>query len=174
MPFDATPLQHACALLIAFCFWGSFRFGRATRGVFATTRWAPLITSVVALIIVGCAYVHPAMAVFAASMTLPLLGQKHFQAAIAEALGADTYQEHALEFIRVAGCGPYLRGAAASGVPWIAFGVVLLTVSGGQNDLLYWTASGLTTAHVIGFLSAVHVALRFRSRRESTEGTSAR
>jgi hypothetical protein len=70
---DPLVVQHGCAALIAFCFWGSFRLSRATKGHLATTRHAPLVMIIGGLVMAAAAYSHEAIALYVASLVLCLM-----------------------------------------------------------------------------------------------------
>jgi hypothetical protein len=106
-------------------------------------------------------YMHPALAVFSACMAVPLLADNHFKAFMAIHLGADVFRKRALEFAQVAGPRMYVAAITASRLCWLGLSALLIVLSRGLGDLLYWVGAGLATANVITILSAMSFVRRY-------------
>jgi len=169
---DPLAIQHACAVLIAFCFWGAFRFSRVTQGRLATSRHAPLVIVIGGAVMAAAAYSHEAIALNVATLVLCLMGHNHSRAAFAKALGAEVFQERAVELLRAQGSVPYLRTIGMGIVPWVLFGAILLAASRGRADSLYWVATGLLAAQGIAFLSALQFVRVARSQADAVPDSS--
>lgn len=157
-------VSHISAVLVALSFWGVLRFTIATKAAYAKPKVVSLILWLLWLALIGWAtYAYPGFGPFAAALAVTLLADNHLRASMAVSFGPELFHERITEFVRRSGSAAFLRATVPSQLLHLSLAALLVGLSGGSRDWIYWVALGFASAHVLNILSTLSFAFKYRS-----------
>ena len=154
-------VSHLSALLVTLSFGAQLCFTLATKGAYAKPRGLALILGLAWFsMLLWAVYAYPGLGPFAAAMTVTLFADSYTHAALAACVGQEVFHSRVVELLRCGGVTRYLLASLGSRLLHLALAVLLVGLSAGPVDWVYWAALGLASAQVLAMVSVVYFALK--------------